>query len=54
MIPMAPSAVTSGAVTRVISAPFESGGDVIVDRAYLWATDFDARMLARLDLPTSP
>ena len=42
---------TSGAVTRVISAPFESGGDVIVDGAYLWATDFDARMLVRLEIP---
>jgi hypothetical protein len=41
----------SGAVTRVISAPFDSGGDVIVDGAHVWATDFDARMLVRLEIP---
>ncbi len=42
---------TSGAVTRVINAPFDSGGDVIVDGPYVWATDFDARVLLRLEIP---
>ena len=41
----------SGALTRVISAPFDSGGDVLVDGAHVWATDFDARMLVRLEVP---
>jgi hypothetical protein len=42
----------SGAVTRVVSAPFDSGGDVIVDGDHVWATDFDARILVRLEIPT--
>lgn len=44
----------TGAATRVISAPFRSGGDVLVDGAYLWASDFDARMLIRLEIPGGP
>jgi hypothetical protein len=42
---------STGAATRVISAPFRSGGDVLVDGAYLWASDFDDRMLVRLQVP---
>jgi hypothetical protein len=42
----------TGAVTRIISAPFRSGGDVLVDGAHLWASDFDDRMLVRLEIPT--
>ncbi len=44
----------TGSPTRVISAPFQSGGDVIVDGAYLWASDFDARLLVRLEIPSGP
>ncbi len=43
----------TGAQTRVISAPYRSGGDVLVDGAYLWASDFDARMLIRLEIPST-
>jgi hypothetical protein len=42
----------TGAQTRVIDAPFRSGGDVLVDGAYLWATDFDERLVLRLEIPT--
>lgn len=42
----------AGRLTRVINAPFDSGGDVLVDGPYLWASDFDARMVVRLELPT--
>jgi streptogramin lyase len=41
----------TGAQTRVISAPYRSGGDVLVDGAYLWASDFDERILVRLEIP---
>ena len=44
----------TGALTRVISAPFRSGGDVLVDGAYLWASDFDDRLLVRLEVPKGP
>ena len=43
----------TGAQTRVISAPYRSGGDVLVDGAYLWASDFDARLLIRLEIPST-
>jgi hypothetical protein len=41
----------TGAQTRVISAPYRSGGDVLADGAYLWATDFDERLVLRLEIP---
>ena len=44
----------TGASTRVISAPFRSGGDVLADGAHVWVADFDARMLIRLEVPTGP
>jgi virginiamycin B lyase len=45
---------STGYATRVISAPFRSGGDVVVDGDHLWASDFDARVLIRLEVPTGP
>ena len=41
----------SGAITRVISAPFGSGGDILVEGGHLWVTDFDDRLVIRLDVP---
>jgi hypothetical protein len=43
----------AGSVSRVISAPYASGGDVLVDGSYLWTTDFDARLVIRMDLSAS-
>ena len=40
----------TGAQTRVISAPFENGGDVLVDGAYLWVSD-PANVVLRLEIP---
>jgi hypothetical protein len=42
---------TTGAQTRVIGAPYRSGGDVLVDGAYVWASDFDERLVLRLAVP---
>lgn len=42
----------AGSITRVISAPFGSGGDVLVDGDHLWVTSFDDRLVIRLEVPT--
>ena len=43
----------SGSVKRVIGAPYRSGGDILVDGQHLWVTDFDSRLVIRLDLPAA-
>ena len=43
----------TGAQTRVISAPFENGGDVLVDGDHLWVSD-PANVVLRLDVPPGP
>jgi hypothetical protein len=43
----------TGAQTRVISAPFDNGGDVLVDGAYVWVSD-PANVVVRLDIPAAP
>jgi hypothetical protein len=41
----------SGRIVRVISAPYASGGDLLAEGGHLWTTDFDARLVIRLDVP---
>jgi streptogramin lyase len=42
----------TGSITHVISAPYQSGGDVLAEGEHLWVTSFDDRLLIRLDDPT--
>ena len=44
----------SGAVTRIVSAPWGGAGDVIADGDRLWASDVDGQVVVRLDLPVGP
>ncbi|MFL5685353.1 MAG: hypothetical protein ACJ77D_04805 [Chloroflexota bacterium] len=40
-----------GSIRLVISAPFETGGDVVGDGQHLWASAIDDRLVIRLDVP---
>jgi len=42
----------TGSIARVISAPFRTGGDVLVDGDHVWATSIDDRLVIRLEVPT--
>lgn len=45
---------SSGDITAVISAPFASGGDVVVDGDRLWATTLSDARVVRLEAPAGP
>lgn len=40
-----------GSIHDVISAPFQTGGDVIGDGEHVWTTAIDDRLVIRLDVP---
>jgi hypothetical protein len=40
-----------GSIRRVVSAPFNTGGDVVGDGRYVWVTAIDDRLVIRLDIP---
>ena len=40
-----------GSIHHVISAPFQAGGDVVVDGQHLCVSAIDDRLLIRLDVP---
>lgn len=41
----------SGAITAVVTAPFEEGGDVVVDGDHLWASTLHDSVVVRLEVP---
>ena len=40
-----------GSIHHVISAPFQTGGDVVGDGQHLWVSAIDDRLVIRLDVP---
>jgi len=43
--------VPDGSIHHVISAPFQTGGDVVGDGQHLWVSAIDDRLVIRLDVP---
>lgn len=44
-------ALPDGSIHHVISAPFQTGGDVVGDGQHLWVSAIDDRLVIRLDVP---
>jgi len=40
-------------VTRVVTAPYTGGGDILVDGDYVWSTGYQERIVVRMTAPTS-
>lgn len=49
--PFASRIDATGRTTRVISAPYKTGGDILADGDHLWTSDVDERLVIRLELP---
>lgn len=45
---------TTGAQSRVISAPLDGGGDVLFDGTYVWVSDLEHGVVVRLEIPAGP
>ena len=43
----------SNAVTRIVTAPYTGGGDILADGDHVWSTGYQERIVVRMSIPTS-